>query len=59
MDKEKLIRAALDCGADKAVIIPVEQVVTNAVFRDICASNACGDTDGAGCARLMWAISMR
>ena len=42
MDKDKLIQAALDCGATKATIIPVEQVVTNAVFRDICASNACG-----------------
>lgn len=42
MDKDKLIQAALDCGATKATVIPIEQVITNAVFRDICASNACG-----------------
>ena len=33
---------ALDAGACKATIISVEDIVLNAVFRDICKSNGCG-----------------
>lgn len=39
---DKLIQAALQCGAAKAVVIPAEQVVLSESFRAICESNACG-----------------
>ena len=39
---EKWIQAALELGATKAVILPVEQVVTDRSFRAICEGNACG-----------------
>lgn len=39
---QKLIQAALQAGADQAVIIPVEQVVLNAEFRKSCQHNGCG-----------------
>ncbi len=39
---EQLIQAALDAGASKAVVIPADQIVTNAAFRDACAKNLCG-----------------
>lgn len=42
MDYELLVRLALESGANKAVIIPQEQIVTSPSFRNICASNGCG-----------------
>lgn len=42
MDYQLLIDIALDAGAKKAAIIPVDSIVTSASFRDICKSNACG-----------------
>lgn len=42
MNNEKLIGTVIDCGAAKAVVIPESQIVTNEVFRGICAGNACG-----------------
>lgn len=39
---DALIKAALDAGAHKAVIIPAEQVVLSEQFRDICKGNQCG-----------------
>ena len=42
MIEEKLVSAALEAGACKAVIIPVENVVLSEMFRDICKSNQCG-----------------
>ena len=40
---DKLAGIALSLGAYKATVIPVELVETNAAFRDLCASNACGN----------------
>ena len=40
---DKLASIALSLGAYKATVIPVELVETNAAFRDLCASNACGN----------------
>lgn len=37
-----LIQAALDLGAAKAELISADQLVLDASFRDICATNACG-----------------
>ncbi len=42
MDQQKWINAALNAGATKAAVIKTDSVVTNASFRDVCASNACG-----------------
>lgn len=42
MEIQKLIDAALGCGAAKAVVIGQEQIVLNDVFRKICESNQCG-----------------
>ena len=42
MDREQAINIALKEGAYKAAVIPVEQVVLSAHFRDICATNSCG-----------------
>lgn len=39
---QQLIEAALGAGATKAMVIPQEQIVLSAQFRDICATNACG-----------------
>lgn len=39
---EKWIQIALELGATKAVILPIEQVVTDRSFRAICEGNACG-----------------
>lgn len=39
---QRLIDLALAEGASKAIIIPRDQVVLSASFRDICATNACG-----------------
>ena len=43
MEYQKLVEAALAAGAAKAVVIPESQIVTSAEFRDICASNQCGN----------------
>ena len=43
---EKWIQIALELGATKAVILPIEQVVTDRSFRAICEGNACGATAG-------------
>ena len=40
--EKKLISAALEAGAAKAVIIPAESVVLSEMFRDICRGNQCG-----------------
>ena len=40
---DKLSNIALSLGAYKATVIPVENVETNAAFRDMCAANACGN----------------
>ena len=42
MDRDKLIQTALECGAVKACVITRDQIVTDACFRDICATNQCG-----------------
>ena len=46
MDKQeifkKLIAFCIDSGAYKANVIPASKIELNRVFRDMCASNACG-----------------
>jgi predicted metal-binding protein len=42
MTYEALIQAALDCGASKATVIDVEQVVLSEEVRNMCAANRCG-----------------
>ena len=42
MDRETLIRAALDVGAAKAAVIDQNQIVYSETFRDMCAQNSCG-----------------
>lgn len=42
MIEERLLSAALEAGAHKAVILKGESVVLSAQFRDICKSNQCG-----------------
>ncbi|MBO5898625.1 MAG: DUF2284 domain-containing protein [Clostridia bacterium] len=39
---EALERAALDLGAHRASVISADAIETDRVFRDMCASNACG-----------------
>ena len=39
---DKMIAEAISLGSFKANIIKTENIVTDSVFRDICASNACG-----------------
>lgn len=39
---EELIQLALECGADKAVVIEAERIVLSAEFRKICEGNGCG-----------------
>ena len=41
-DAERLERAALECGAFKACVLPVSAIVLNAEFRGICETNQCG-----------------
>ena len=41
VDTELLIRTALECGADKAVIIEEKDIVTDPSFREMCAANRC------------------
>ena len=40
---DRLTGIALSLGAYKAAVIPVEQVETDAAFRDMCTSNVCGN----------------
>lgn len=40
---QKLIQAALQSGAAKAVVIPGERIALSAEFADICRSNRCGN----------------
>ena len=40
---DRLTAHALSLGAHKAAVIPVDAVETDAVFRDMCAANACGN----------------
>ena len=42
MLREKLVSAALEAGAYKAVILEADSVVLSPMFRDICRSNQCG-----------------
>lgn len=42
MKNQKLIEAALEAGAVKAVIIQGSDIVLSPAFRDICKSNQCG-----------------
>lgn len=42
MNRETLIRAALDVGAAKAAVIDQNQIVYSETFRDMCAQNSCG-----------------
>ena len=39
---DKLISAALEAGACKAVMLSAENIVLSETFRDICKSNQCG-----------------
>lgn len=39
---ERLVGLTVSEGADKAVVIPQEQIVLSETFFDICRSNACG-----------------
>ena len=39
---DKLINSVLEMGAFKAAVISASDIVTDKVFRDMCASNACG-----------------
>lgn len=41
-DAERLERAALECGAFKACVLPVSAIVLNKEFRGICETNQCG-----------------
>lgn len=40
--EEKLLAAASEAGAYKAVILPVDRIVMSEAFRDICKANQCG-----------------
>lgn len=42
ISKESLEKSALDLGAYRATVIPTDQIVTDRVFRDMCAANYCG-----------------
>lgn len=39
----KSIEAVLECGAEKACVIPQSQIVLSGEFRKICESNGCGN----------------
>lgn len=39
---EKILHAALECGATKAALIRQDQIVLSASFRDICRDGMCG-----------------
>lgn len=40
---ESIVQFALDNGAFRAAFVDVEKIDTDPVFRDMCASNACGN----------------
>ena len=40
---DKLTELALSLGAFRASVIPVEDIETDASFRDLCAANVCGN----------------
>jgi len=40
---DEIVKLALDCGADHAAILPIDKVILDVMFRDICQSNACGN----------------
>ena len=42
MEEKKLIQTALECGADKAVLMNTESIVLNPDFRGMCEANQCG-----------------
>ena len=42
MEEKQLIQTALDCGADKAVLMDTESIVLNPDFRRMCEANQCG-----------------
>ena len=42
MEEKQLIQTALDCGADKAVLMDTESIVLNPDFRGMCEANQCG-----------------
>lgn len=42
MDHQMLVDIALDAGVTKAAVIPVDSIVLNASFRELCKSNSCG-----------------
>ena len=43
MENASLIDLAVQCGADKAAVIDVSQVILSEQFREICKSNGCGN----------------
>lgn len=40
--EQKLLNAALDAGAAKAVLLPVEKIVLSDTFREVCRTGGCG-----------------
>ncbi len=42
MEYDTPVKAALDCGADKAELIDPSKVVTSNTFRSYCEANVCG-----------------
>ena len=40
--KQIIMDAVMACGAHGTTFLPVEQIVMDTKFRDICASNGCG-----------------
>ncbi len=45
VDRELLIRTALEAGADKATVIGQEDIETDPKFRELCEANRCGAYD--------------
>ena len=43
LDEKALVQIILDAGADNAAAISVGDMTFDRVFRDICASNSCGN----------------
>lgn len=43
MKDDSLIKLALSCGAKHATLLMQQDIVLNAIFRDICRSNGCGN----------------
>lgn len=42
MNEQRLIELAVECGAAKAALVDVSDIVLSTDFRDICEQNACG-----------------